>query len=82
MSQAPQLIVCRNVLKVDSLEALLIMIRRLVYPNRLADLSDIFQQSEKDLSKAYRCSNLAVLNCVWVDFYDEKILQVHLWPVQ
>ena len=46
----PAKIVCPNGTVAHGIEGLLIMLRRLVYPNRLSDLTHLFQRSESELS--------------------------------
>ncbi|XP_061188015.1 uncharacterized protein LOC133196090 [Saccostrea echinata] len=46
----PEKIICKNKSVSSSLEALCILLRRLAYPNRLADLVPIFGRSEPEMS--------------------------------
>lgn len=47
----PEQIICDNGLRVSGFEALCVLLRRLAYPNRLQDLTHLFQRTETDLSR-------------------------------
>ena len=49
----PSKIICKNKSVATGLEALCITLRRLAYPNRLADLVPIFGRSESEISLIY-----------------------------
>ena len=45
------------------IEALMVMLRRLAYPNRLCDLVDIFGRAEPELSIVFNMVTLRHVNC-------------------
>ena len=46
----PEFYICQQRTHASGLEALMILLRRLVYPNRLCDLADVFGRSISELS--------------------------------
>lgn len=48
--QIPGFYICQQRTHASGMEALMILLRRLVYPNRLCDLADVFGRSISELS--------------------------------
>lgn len=48
--QIPGFYICKQRTHASGMEALMILLRRLVYPNRLCDLADVFERSVSELS--------------------------------
>ena len=67
--------ICQQKTTATGMEALMILLRRLVYPNRLCDLAPLFRQSESELSLIFNkvsitISNLSVLS-MYYNYYKE-----------
>ena len=54
---------CEQGTKVAGIEALMILLRRLAYPNRLSDLVTIFGRSEPELSLIFNSVSFPVTMC-------------------
>lgn len=79
----PSHYICNQRTKASGVEALMILLRRLVYPNRWCDLVDVFGRSESQLrlicnKVLYRCHKFQemlptllikpIIKCILLDF--------------
>ena len=68
--QIPEFYICKQRTKATGTEALMILLRRLSYPNRLCDLEMFFGRSETELS--------LIINTVQ-DVYDHYISHINIY---
>lgn len=62
--EIPLVYICYQGSRFTAMEALMIMLRRLTYPNRLCDLVNIFGRSEPELSMIFNMVNIFMLFCL------------------
>ena len=66
----PPKYICQQRTTATGMEALMILLRRLVYPNRLCDLVPLFGRSESELSLIFNKVSITIGNlCVLSTYY-------------